>query len=321
MNTIKTIHTVEPFSDEQYKRIEQELNCSVEYIQRDLFNVYPFHENIKILICRDRDAIDGMVSQCPNLRMMFIVSAGVEKLPFDILRERSIIVTSAKGVNAKVISTYVMSYITGFEANTFENIENQKMHYWKKYQFVNRIYEKKLLLVGTGHIGQEIAKYAKAMNMYVMGIRRNPDNESLMSFDLVDSYLSIDKYIPQADYIVVCCPLTNETRNLFNDSRLRLMKQAGVFINVARSGLVDMNVLCQLLRLERIKAAVLDVFPDEPLSQDDGLWNEPKLFITPHSSGRTPNYMDDVIEPLVDNISAYLHNRYIPNKVNLINQY
>lgn len=321
MDISKVIHTVEPFSIEQCKRIEQEITCSLEYIHRDLFDEYAFHDNIKILICRDRDAIDVIVRLCPNLRMIFIISSGVEKLPFDILRERGIIVASAKGVNAKVISTYVMSYITSFEANTFENIENQKKHFWKKYQFVNRIYEKKLLLVGTGHIGQEIAKSAKTMNMTVMGIRKHQSNEGLLNFDMVDSYFNIDKYIPQADYIVVCCPLTEETRNLFSDSRLKQMKQLGVFINVARSGLVDINALCQLLRAERIKAAVLDVFPDEPLSQHDGLWDEPNLFITPHSSGRTPNYIDDVIEPLVENISAYIHNKNIPNAVNLINRY
>ena len=314
------IYTIEPFTDEQQVRIEDGLECKFVYIPREDFNKYENHDLIKILVCRDRDNIEEILQLCKNLKMMFIISAGVEKLPFALLRERNIIVANAKGVNAKVIATFVMSYITSFAANTFENLDNQKKHYWKYYQIVERMCEKTLLIVGTGHIGCEIAKYAKAMDMKVIGIKRSA-TKALANFDEIDTYINIEKYIPQADFIVLCCPLTTETRNLFDAHKLGLMNPACVFMNVARSGLVDMQALYETMCGEKIKAAVIDVFPKEPIAEDDKWWDVPNVIVTPHSSGRTPNYKEDVVAPLIENIAAYLQQREIPNKVNLINQY
>ena len=314
------IYTIEPFSDEQQARIECALDCNFVLIPRDHFEEYENHDSIEILVCRDRDNIEGIVNLCNNLQMMFVISAGVEKLPFELLRDRNIIVANAKGVNAKVIATFVTSYITGFTANIFENYENQKKHYWKYYQIVERINEKTLLIVGTGHIGCEIAKYAKAMDMRVVGIRRSASN-ALPNFDEVDTYHNIEKYIPQADFIVICCPLTSETRNIFDSAKIALMQPSCVFMNVARSGLVDMSALRDAMLDNKIKAAVIDVYPKEPIAQDDEWWDVPNVYVTPHSSGRTPNYKEDVIVPLIENISAYLQQREVPNKVDLINQY
>ena len=315
------IYTIEPFSDLQIEQIQNALECHVQYIPRENFNSFNDIDNIEILICRDRDAIVDIVNACSNLKMMFVISAGVEKLPFDLLRERNIIVANAKGVNAKVIATYVMSYITSFAANSFENLENQKKHYWKYYQTVERINEKSLLIVGTGHIGSEIAKYAKAMGLNVIGIRRSPNNSSLPNFDEIDTYHNIEKYIPAADFIVLCCPLTAETRNLFDSQRIGLIKSTCVFMNVARSGLVDMDALYETMCSSKIKAAVIDVFPKEPISENDRWWSTPNVIVTPHSSGRTPNYKEDVLKPLIENIFAYLQGQDIPNRVDLINQY
>ena len=316
---IEIIYSLEPLSDEQITRIESRTQSKVECIDRAQLGNYPKLSSIEFLVCRDRDNILDVLSSCPSLKYMYIISAGVDRLPFEELKSRNIIVTHAKGINAEIICQYVMAYILSDSARVFENLENQAHCYWKKYQAVEPLITKKLLIIGTGNIGTRIGSVAKKFNIQCIGIR-NSISEKLSDFDIVDTSNNIDLYISSADYIVISCPLTQLSTNMMNGDRIRHMKQGGMLINVSRAGIVDYDALIKECSKGRIRA-VLDVFPEEPLLPNNPLWGVPNIIITPHSAGRMPNYKDYAINNFVENIILYLGESIIKDEVNLDKQY
>lgn len=313
------IYSIEPLSIEQIARIESRTQCKVECLDREQLSKFPQLSNVETLVCRDRDDILNILSLCTSLKFMYIISAGVDKLPFEELKNRKIIVTHAKGINAEIICQYVMAYILSDSARVFENLENQVHCYWKKFQVVEPLNTKKLLIIGTGNIGTRIGSVAKKFKIQCIGIR-NSSSEQLSDFDIVDTSNNIDLYLSSADYIVIACPLTQLSANMMNGDRIRHMKQGGMLINVSRAGIVDYNALIKECVEGHIRA-VLDVFPEEPLLPNDPLWMIPNIFLTPHSAGRMPNYKDYAINQFIENILLYKETGIIKDEVDLDKQY
>ena len=108
--------------------------------------------------------------------------------------------------------------------------------------------------------------------------------------------------LAQADFVVLCCPLTSTTRNLIDESALSTMKSSGQLVNVARGGCVDEVALANALTMGQIASAAIDHFQDEPLPVDSPFWSIENLVITPHSAGETRKYEDNVIDILIQNL-------------------
>lgn len=310
------VYSIEPISDKSAMKIKNSLNCEYCYIDRNEFlQKKDFHNDVSVLICRDRDKVSEIVDACPNLKMLSIVSTGVEKLPFEKLKERNVVVSNTGGLNAPIMSEYAMAYILSQSARVCENLLNQTKHVWKKFQCVDTLDEKNLLIVGAGRTGQLLAKKAKVFGMRVLGIKRQVSE--LENFDAIDNLDNLDIHLRNADYVVVTMPLTPETRNLFDANRFKQMKKESVFINISRAGLVKQDALLDALRNGIIGSAVLDVFDQEPVPASSELWDVNNLYITPHSSGRLPNFVDEAVQYCIDNIKAFWNEAPLPNRVNL----
>lgn len=310
---MRIIHSIEPLSQSLIEKIKVKTSYDVQILNRE--SILSGYNDIVVLICRDRDNISGIIDCCPNLKFIFIVSTGVEKLPFQKLIDHNILVCNTGGVNANIMSEYVMGYILAFSVRTFENFINQKKHYWKKFQCVESLNGKTVLIVGAGRTGQLIAQKAKIFGMRVIGIKKHISN--LTNFDRIDVLDNIDDYLPYSDYIVCTIPVTKETKYLFNYEKFNKMQPTSIFINISRGLIINQEDLVKCLNENKIGGAILDVFESEPLPQEDSLWEIPNCFITPHSSGRLTNFMDEAINIFIDNINAYSKGLDLPNKVNL----
>ena len=120
--------------------------------------------------------------------------------------------------------------------------------------------------------------------------------------DEVHGFRALAQLAPRADFLVLACPLTDETRNLVDAGVLAAMKPTARVINVARGRVVDEPALIAALREGRIGGAALDVTADEPLPQDSPLWDMPQVLITPHTAGETHSYEDNVLDMMMENI-------------------
>lgn len=316
---MREIYSIEPLSESQIRLIQESTGDAVTILPRNLDVNLDVFSKAEVLIARDRDEISKILNICPNLRFLFIVSTGVEKLPFNELYERDILVANTGGVNSEIMSEYALAYILADSARVKENLTNQKLHHWKKYQCVDSLVGKTVLIVGSGRVGSLIAQKTRCFGMKNFGIKRKV--EELPFFEKVVGLDNLYDMLPIADYVICSLPLTSMTKNIFNIDAFKKMKSTAMFINISRGGCVDINGLTESLTKNKIRKAVLDVFDKEPLTTDSPLWDVPNLLITPHSSGRLENFMEEAMKCFVNNYTSYKSKKELPNKVDLINGY
>lgn len=312
----KVVYSIEPISKEASDWIEQELDCRYCYIERqNFFQRTDTHGDISTLICRDRDAVSEIIDCCPALKFIFVVSTGVEKLPFKKLQERGVTVANTGGLNAPIMSEYAMAYILSQSARVCENLKNQINGIWKKYQCVDTLENKKLLIVGAGRTGRLLAQKAKIFGMRIVGIKRRISKQEY--FDQIDSLENLDLYLSDADFVVLTIPSTPKTKYLFDYTRFKKMNKNAVFINISRGSLVNQSELVSALKDGLIGCSILDVFEDEPLPPSSEMWHMDNLIITPHSSGRLTDFMNQAMRCFIANMKAFEKNEPLPNKVDL----
>jgi len=158
-----------------------------------------------------------------------------------------------------------------------------------------------MVIVGLGRIGARLARFAKAFDMRVVGVKRDVSS-SAGGIDRLVPTAALAAVLPEADFVVLACPLTPETENLIGRDALAAMKPTALLVNVARGRIVDEAALIDALKAKRLRAAALDVTRDEPLPASSPLWTMPNVLITPHTAGETQAYEDNVIDILVDNL-------------------
>ena len=160
---------------------------------------------------------------------------------------------------------------------------------------------KRLLVYGLGGIGSRLGVLARAFGMHVCGVRR----DTSVRPDAVDELHSPDallRLLPEVDFVVLACPLTDETRGVIGARALEAMRRGAFLVNVARGGCVDEPALMKALRAGEIAGAGIDVTADEPLSPDSPLWDLENVVLTPHTAGETRRYEDNVIDILLENL-------------------
>ena len=136
-------------------------------------------------------------------------------------------------------------------------------------------------IVGLGRIGKEVARLAQAFGMEVVYTRRSgPDA------DVSWEYLDLDELVARSDVISIHCPLTPETRHLFDATQLRAMKPTAILVNTSRGPVVDEAALADALRSGVIAGAGLDVFEREP-EVYEGLLECENAVLAPHLGSAT----------------------------------
>lgn len=302
------------FDDNSHRKYEGLVGQDIICIQKEKVSCEEL-DTIEVLVCRDRDLTEEFIEKCTNLKMIFVVSAGVERVPFAFVREKGILVANAAGICDDSISDYVLGTMLAFSCKIYDCVLYKEQSYWKPYLYTNTLRGKNLTIVGTGRIGKAICLKAKAFGLNVTGIRRNVKPED--GFDRIDSIANLDRILPESDYVVSTVPLTEETYHLFDSDKFTKMKESAVFINISRGKVVDEAALLCALKKKNIYGAALDVFETEPLPKESKLWEAENLIISPHSSGRLSDFMDYAMEIFAVNYDDYKNARKLTNQVNL----
>src|SRR5947199_8359524 len=120
-------------------------------------------------------------------------------------------------------------------------------------------------VVGAGGIGRDAGRLCAAIGMRVVGTRRNPQPAELLppGFSEMGGAADLDRFLPDSDFVVICCQWTPETNRLFNADRFAAMKPGAVLVNVARGEIVDEEALADALQSNRLRGAALDVYLGE----------------------------------------------------------
>ena len=255
----------------------------------------------------------------PRLRFVQSVSAGMDRFDVPAFAARGVRLASAQGANERAVAEHAMALILGLARRLPEARDNQAKRVWRPMQgeFARRedeIGDKTLAIVGLGRIGGRLARLAKAFGMEVIGLRRDPSG-GLNGADEVHAIAALAEVLPRADYVVLTCPLTPETRGLVDAAALRCMKPSASLVNVARGGCLVEPDLVAALAAGTIAWAALDVTAEEPLPADSPLWTMPQVLITPHSAGETRAYEANILAILTENIGRLARGEPLLNGV------
>jgi len=249
---------------------------------------------------------DALVERAPKLRFIQSIGAGTDQFGREALQGRGIRLASARGVNAQAVAEHAMALILALARRLPEARDNQRKHVWRGMigdlsAREDELGGKRLLIVGLGDIGGRLARLAKAFEMRVIGLRRDPSNGAGAA-DAVHRMGELGALLPEADFVALTCPLVKETENLIDAAALGAMKRSAFLINVARGRCIDEAALIEALSQGRIAGAALDVTAEEPLAPASPLWDIETAQITPHTAGETRRYEDNVLDILEDNL-------------------
>lgn len=250
---------------------------------------------------------DELLEHATRLKYIQAIGVGYDQFPLEELTARKIILATARGVNKRAVSEQAMAMILAFARRLHLARDNQWKNYWRgmvadhmEREFV--LEGKKVLIIGLGEIGSRLAKIASAFDMHVIGIKRDTTSHSNTAHEVYSAERLLE-VLPRADFVVLTCPLTSETRHIIDKAALSAMKPTAYLINVARGGCVDENALTEALRNKAIAGSGLDVFTTEPLPIDSPLWSDQNVLLTPHTAGETRDYEKVVIDILLENLN------------------
>ena len=249
---------------------------------------------------------DALLEHAPRLRFIQSVSAGIDQFGRSLLESRGIRLASAQGANERAVAEHAMGLILALTRRLPEARDNQARRHWRGMvgdiaRREDELDGKTLLIVGLGRIGRRLGGLAKAFDLRVLGVRRNPADGD-KGADAVYGVDRLQEFLPQADLVALTCPLTPATEGLIGQNAFRAMKSSALFINVARGRCVVEAALVEALAEGRIAGAGLDCFTEEPLPQSSPLWAFDNVLITPHTAGETRRYEDNVLDILTENL-------------------
>ena len=236
----------------------------------------------------------------PTVCAGFIAAArGVDAALFPALVDSDVIMTNARGVFDRPMAEWTLGVIIAFAKQFRETLEYQARAEWN-YRMSETIADKRVLMVGVGSIGREIARLLRAAGMSVEGVGRSAragDDE----FEVIHAIDDLQVQLPRADYVVLIAPLTEQTRNLFGTAEFTAMAPDMRASSISAAVRWWSRRRCwRPCATGRSRAAALDVFV-EPLPPDSPFWQAPNCFVSPHMSG-------DYIEYQQAMTRQFLHN-------------
>jgi phosphoglycerate dehydrogenase-like enzyme len=228
------------------------------------------------------------------LRWVHSAAAGVGNALFPEMMASDVRLTNSAGMHAVPIAEYVIAGVLHFFRGLDVAAEQQREVRWDKSFFtsmdtpVREVGGARVLIVGTGGIGGQVAIRLHALGATCVGVRRHPEQGTPDGFERVVGQAGLDRELGSADVVVLAAPLTQESKGLFTADRLGKLKKGTILVNVSRGALVDETALADALRSGHLRGAVLDVFQEEPLAADNPLWQLRSVLLTPHISPVSP---------------------------------
>jgi phosphoglycerate dehydrogenase-like enzyme len=267
------------------------------------------------------DVIFGLVAppntiaRAPNLKWIQVISAGVDRWVNTDVWNSGVILTGTSGIHSTPISEFVISLMLMFAKNAPHCFELKQARKWQFY-LPQVLRGKTVGVIGLGEIGREVARLSKAFGMEVIATRRSTRRPGkARNVDLLLPRPRMNQALAASDYVVLCVPLTPETRHIIGEPELKAMKPTAHIINIGRGKLIDEEALIRALNEKRIAGAGLDVTYTEPLPQNSRLWEFENVIISPHVSGGMEDYMARATELFCENLRRWLKGKKLLNVI------
>lgn len=245
----------------------------------------------------------GALEKMPNLAMIQSMTAGVDGWIARKDLKPDLPLSAARGTHLPQMPENILGSLFHITKHYATIADNQKQSRWVRSQSAT-LAGKTLGILGLGAIGVDLARRAAALDMRVIGTRRNP--EAVPNVAKVYGFDGTDEVLGQSDYVVLLLPVTPETENMFDRARLGRMKPSAWLINFGRGALIVDDDLVAAVKAKEIAGAVLDVFRAEPLPAEHPFWQTPGITVLPHIGGGHPDRDKWVAALFVENVHRHL---------------
>jgi glyoxylate reductase len=242
------------------------------------------------------------IEAAPRLRAISTVSVGFDHIDLTVAGGRSITVTTTP-VLSDAVADLTLALITMTYRRLREAMADLDRGFWNDRLLGSDVRGKRLLLVGFGRIGREVAARALAAKMQVGAFDLRRDLEPMAG---VERVATLAEGLAWADVVSLHVDLNPSTRHLLDAAALGLMKPTAIVINTARGGVVDQAALTQALVDGRIAGAGLDVLEVEPPDPADPLLALPNVVVLPHIGSATTETRRAMLDCAVTNLAACL---------------
>ncbi|MFD7935437.1 D-2-hydroxyacid dehydrogenase [Streptomyces sp. NPDC048253] len=243
----------------------------------------------------------------PRPGWVHTASAGVDHLLCPELAASDTVVTNARGIFDEPIAEYVAALVLAMAKDLPRSWELQQRGEWR-HREGGRVSGTRAVVVGSGPIGRAIARTLKALGMTTAVVGRVPRTG-------IHGPQDLDRLLARADWVIAAAPLTEQTHGMFDTRRFGVMQPSARFVNVGRGPLVVEDALVRALERRWIAGAALDVLTTEPLPADSPLWQVPGLLISPHMSGDTVGWRDELGAQFVELFERWAAGRPLRNVV------
>ncbi|MGA9468567.1 MAG: NAD(P)-dependent oxidoreductase [Exiguobacterium marinum] len=287
-------------SPDQQKQIEQ-LGHEVTVLQQEAEVLERDVSEVEVLICQNVFAYRSL-EYFPRLQVVQAVSAGLDRLPIDKLKEREIRIFNAGDTYAVPMAEWVVWQLLDFMKHGAAFREKRQNRQWEKERRLLELTGKTVTLLGVGNVSEAIAKRLRAFDMHLIGVGHR---EKEVPF--VDRYVLLDELhdvLKKSDVVILALPLKDETYHLIDRDALAAMKEDAILINVARGAIIDEAALVETLQEGKFFGVALDVFETEPIQPDHPFYEFEWVSLTPHNS----YVSDQVNNRLFQNVLANLKN-------------
>lgn len=242
----------------------------------------------------------------PKLRFITVCGIGTDSIDLETAREMGIVVSNIPGKTAPVVAEHALALMLAAARRVAFQTAEMKAGRWTRRDNVY-LSGKTLGIVGTGPIGAEMARLARAIGMEVIAWTFHPSQER--AAELGVRYVELDELLTTSDVVSLHVKSTPQTHYMIGARELGMMKPGSLLVNTARGAIVDTGALVESLNGGHLGGAGLDVYETEPLPADDPLLACEQVVLCPHNADQTPEGNDLLNAGCVENVIAFLEGK------------
>ncbi len=259
------------------------------------------------VLCNKSVLTEAVFEQTPNLRYIGLFATGYNTIDVQAATKRGITVCNAGTYSTDAVAQHTMALLLSLTNRVAEyNAMVQRGDWIRSDVFspfcypMTELAGKTLGIVGYGSIGKAVARMAAALGMQVLCYTRTPRDAQDVRF------VDFSELLAQSDVVSVHCPLTPQSRHLFDEKAFSQMRDGAFFLNTARGPIVDEYALRAALDAGKLGGAALDVLETEPMSETCPLYGAPRCILTPHVAWAPVVTRSRLLHIVCDNFKAYV---------------
>ncbi len=313
---------------------EFEFSCTESALDETNVTAYNDAEIVTVFV-HSRLTIPVLV-QMPHLRLIVTRSTGYDHIDLNFCAKAGIAVANVPGYGDVTVAEHVFALLLGLARHLPASSERARFGDFDQSELRGfDLCGKTIGVIGTGRIGQCVIRIARGFGMNVLAHDIAPRNEVAEALGF--RYVDLPVLLSEADVVSLHLPAMPGTKGMIGDAEFALMKTGAVLINTARGNIVEIDALVRAITGGKLRAAGLDVLPQEPLIQDEAevfrgreveadalkallayhvLANAPNVLITPHVAYNTEDALRRLIDTTIENIRAFA----VGHPVNLVQE-